>query len=174
MESLRKLAINNFHQAIEISPGQVVEIATLIIQFPRWKGEGLSETSKGSYKIKPLVDVDGEPLFGELAILRWLQKDSWNGIWVDTYHGHFWNGLPDRTSPVQLPHHADVIYDKIVEANGKAGGFFDVFAWRDKEFLFAEYKGKGDTIKPNQSAWISSVLKSGIPLNSLLLVEFEK
>lgn len=176
MKHLKQLAIDSFKQPIKVSSCRMVEILTLTIQFPAWKGKALSENTKKTYSIKPLVEVSGEPLFGELAILRWLQKDDWNGVWVDSFHGKklFWDGLPDRTAPCKLPENPNTLYDKIAGINGKAGGFFDVFAWRGGEFLFVEYKGKGDTLKPNQSSWILSALEAGIHEASLLLVEFDK
>ena len=49
--------------------------------FKQWTGEFKGDT----YGNKPLVDMDGEPMFAELAILRHLQKDGWDGVWVDTF-----------------------------------------------------------------------------------------
>ena len=44
---------------------------------------------------KPLVSVDGDAMFGELAIVRWLEKDGWQAFWVDTYHRQqFWRVMP--------------------------------------------------------------------------------
>ena len=178
MNSLKKLAWNEGEYSLKFPTGHSLTIASWSIRFPKWNGSPLSETTKDTYRVKPLVEVDGEPLFGELAILRLLQKDGWDGVWVDTFHGHgkklFWNGLPDRTSPCKLPEKAEALYDKILETNGKPGGFFDIFAWLGEEFLFVEYKGQGDTIKPNQISWIFSAIKSGVPSTSLKLVEFDK
>jgi hypothetical protein len=123
---------------------------TWTIRFQKWLGKPLDESQKGSYKIKPLVEIDGEPLFGKLAILRLLQKDEWDGVWADTYHDKFWKGLPDRTKPCSLPEKAKEIYDMIVTKHGRHGGFFDVIAWREQKLLFAEYKGEGDKLNQNQ------------------------
>jgi hypothetical protein len=116
--------------------------------------------------------VSGEPLFGELAILRWLQKDGWDGVRVDTFHGEklFWKGLPDRTTPCLLPAKAEKLFDRIVSINGTQAGFFDVFAWRGHEFLFVEYKGEGDSVKQRQCSWVRSAIKAGVTSSSLLFV----
>jgi len=172
METLKQLVTNIGEYSVTSPKSRKITIATWTIRFPKWLGKPLDESQKGSYKIKPLVEIDGEPLFGELAILRLLQKDGWDGVWVDTYHDKFWTGLPDRTVPCSLPAKAQEIYDKIVAKHGKYGGFFDIFAWHGQKLMFAEYKGEGDKLKPNQISWIEAAVSSGIPPTSLLLVEF--
>ena len=172
MKSLKQHVTSIGEYSITSPTSGKISIATWTIRFPKWLGAPLDEPQKGSYKIKPLVEIDREPLFGELAILRLLQKDRWDGVWVDTYHDKFWIGLPDRTAPCPLPEKAQRIYDKIVANHGKYGGFFDVFAWHGQELLFAEYKGEGDKLKPNQISWIDAAVSSGISPNSLLLIEF--
>jgi hypothetical protein len=172
MKSLKRQVISvGAYSAISATSGKI-NIATWTIRFPQWRGQSLDGAQKGSYKIKPLVEIDGEPLFGELAILRLLQKDGWDGVWVDTYHGYFWKGLPDQAVPCSLPATAQDIYDRIVARHGKRGGFFDVFAWRGRKLLFAEYKGEGDKLKPNQVSWIGAAVASGISPSSFLLVEY--
>ncbi|MFA5193237.1 MAG: VRR-NUC domain-containing protein [Verrucomicrobiia bacterium] len=172
MESLKRLALDIGGYEVRLSPQKTIVIATLTIRFQRATKGQFRRSTPETYTVKPLVEVDGEPLFGELAVLRWLQKDGWDGVWVDTYHGDrlFWKGLPDRTAPAILPPKATALYDRIVEVNGRRAGFFDVFAWRGREFLFVEYKGKGDSIKPNQLSWIKSAIKAGVPVSSLVLV----
>lgn len=44
--------------------------------FKRWTGQFTGDT----YGNKPILDVDGEPMFAELAILRLFQKDGWDGV----------------------------------------------------------------------------------------------
>jgi hypothetical protein len=58
------------------------------------------------------------------------------------------------------------------KAVGK-GGIFDVFAWRDGEFIFCESKEKGkDKFQDTQTRWIKSVLELGISRENLLIVEW--
>ena len=175
MKSLKQQRIGLGKYSI-ICQGKMVTIESWTIRFPKWVGTPTKKSLKNTYRVKPLVEVNGEPLFGELAILRLLQRDGWDGVWVDTFHGEklFWNGLPDRTQPSSLPAKAEALYDKIVaRRSGKAGGFFDVFAWRGRKFLFVEYKGEGDKLKKKQLLWIRAAIKSGASPSSLLLVEFK-
>jgi len=173
METLRKFAIHTGTYLGTKKYERGISLPNLIIRFSLWTGEGLSQEVEGSYKNKPLFELYGESVFGELGVLRLLQKDGWDGVWVDTYHGRgrklFWTGLPDRTTPCSLPHEADELYDKIRTIHGKAAGFFDVFAWRDGEFLFVEYKGENDVLRESQVQWLRSAIRAGVDPKFMVL-----
>lgn len=158
--------------------GQIIFIENLKIKFPPANPKYLRDTTLSkTYLSKPLVKFKSESLFGELVILRYLQMDGWDGVWVDTFHGRgvnkvFWSELPPNGSSI-LPKHAESIYDRIVEKNGmKSSGFFDVFAWKDQKYIFIEYKGKGDSPNQNENRWIRSVLKCGIKPEQLFFVSY--
>jgi hypothetical protein len=135
----------------------------------------LDESLSKTYRRKPLVTVNDEILFGELAILRYLQMDGWDGVWVDTFHGRgrkkvLWSNLPPGGFG-KLPVEAENLYDRIVQVNGgKSSGFFDVFAWKDGEFIFIEYKGQGDSSNQNETRWINAALRCGVQPENLFFV----
>jgi hypothetical protein len=114
-------------------------------------------------------------MFGELALLRWLEVDGWQGAWVDTGHGRkLWHDMPTRGTPVTLPPAQQKLHDQIVAANGgRAGGFFDVMAWRGNHTIFVEYKGAAERAPKNEAAWIVAALRAGVSKNDLLLVRNE-
>ncbi|MFC2046305.1 hypothetical protein ACFLTC_02150 [Chloroflexota bacterium] len=93
--------------------------------------------------IKPLVAVGSESLLGDLALVRWLQEDKWDAVWVDAYHDAkrhriFWDGMRHETDPADLPQDPEAwdMSVRIVEENGgRSAGFFDVFAWRGGRLL---------------------------------------
>lgn len=150
-------------------------IQTLRIAFPNASPPRLPEgTLPRTYTAKPLVSVDGDAMFGELAILRWLEKDGWSGVWVDTFHGgKFWNAMPHKAAPVSLPPKALALYGEIKRANGgKASGAFDVMAWRREQFMFVEYKGAGDASNKNEAAWIGAALAAGVSPGQLWFVVY--
>jgi hypothetical protein len=129
-----------------------------------------------SYVSKPLVTFSGAAMFGELAVLRWLEVDEWEGVWLDTVHDRkHWRHMPTRSSPVTLPPPAQALYDRIVEANsGRASGSFDVMAWRGHQIIFVEYAGPGEHAHTkNQLRWIDAALKAGVSVNDLLIVAAE-
>jgi hypothetical protein len=125
-----------------------------------------------TYTSKPLVSVKGDAMFGELAVVRLLEADGWEAVWVDTFHRAFWRGMPHRTPAVALPPAARARYDAIVAANdGRAAGFFDVMAWRGDRFAFLEYKGAGDSMNRNAARWVEAALDVGVPVGELWIVE---
>jgi hypothetical protein len=173
MESLIARAESSQLREVTLPSGSVVKIRALRVAFSRATPDRLPEgTLLHTYTSKPLVSVDGDAMFGELAILRWLEKDGWDGVWVDTFHGgKFWRAMPHKSSPVRLPPDAQALVDRIKAANGgKSSGAFDVMAWRHGTFAFLEYKGEGDKSNRNEARWIEAALASGIEPGQLWFV----
>ena len=174
MDTLLSLSSFESVRHVALPDGTVAHIRTLVVPFP---GADPAKLAAGvlssTYTSKPLVkSVTGADVFGELAILDALRKDGWDGAWVDTFHGKkFWNQMPHVSTPVALPPAAADLYRAIVAANnGKASGFFDVFAWREKEVLFVEYKGPGDGSNKNETTWIAAARRAGVTDAQLLFV----
>jgi hypothetical protein len=173
MHSLRRTATNISTTEYQLPSGAVVKLATWTVNFPPAKPDRLPDDSlKQTYRRKPLVDVAGESLFGELAIVRWLQKDGWSALWVDTIHGRkFWNGMPHKSGPVDPPRPIRAIYDRIAELNGGSfSGCPDVVAWREKRVIWLEYKGPGDRQNVNEVHWIQAALSARIQPADILFV----
>jgi hypothetical protein len=124
-----------------------------------------------TYTSKPLVTFNGAAMFGELAVLRWLEADGWDGVWLDTVHGRkAWRDMPTRSAPVALPPRPQALYDRIVARNGgRASGTFDVMAWRGAQTIFVEYKDPGDRSTRTEGAWVESAIAAGVSPNDLLL-----
>ena len=153
--------------------GERVSLRRLTIRFGRASPDRLPEGAlPATYTVKPLVTFHGAAMFGELAVLRWLEVDGWEGVWLDTFHGRrAWREMPNRAEPVALPAPAQALYDAIVQANGgRAAGTFDVMAWRGAHTIFVEYKGPGDRANRNQPGWIAAAIASGVSPNDLLIV----
>jgi len=185
--SLESLAVRRATAYRTLSSGTSISIPALVVHFPlaqeklprdaKYYGES-GRRLRSSYSSKPLVDLEGETLFGELAIVRLLMQDGWSAVWVDSYHSTrarslFWRDLPTKSAPVDLAREAPAafeLYSELCNTNGGRGGFFDVMAWRQDRFLFVEYKGAGDKANQNELRWIESALKSGIPESALLFV----
>ena len=177
MQKLRSIALSSEFQN-RVTDSGILKIENLKIHFPPATPRYLlDESLSRTYRSKPLVVVNDENLFGELAILRYLQMDGWDGVWIDTFHGRgarkvFWSNLPpDGYGKLSVD--AEILYDKIVEANdGKSSGFFDVFAWKDGRFIFIEYKGEGDSPNQNEIRWINAAIKCGVRPEDLFFVTY--
>jgi hypothetical protein len=162
MHSLQKIATVVSTTEYLLPSGRVVNLPTWMVDFPRATPDRLPENClKRTYTRKPLVDVAGESLFAELAIVRWLQKDGWSALWVDSFHGRrFWNGMPHKSDPIHPPPPIREIYDRIAKLNGSFSGCPDVVAWKDRHVIWLEYKGPGDRQNVNEARWIQAALLS--------------
>jgi hypothetical protein len=149
--------------------GRIVDVPKATPSFSVWRGEPPADR----YGKKPILDFEGRMAFAELAILWTLQESGWNGVWVDTYRRQFrtdyWNA-----APVKIPRGPQALLNRISAARGgKQRGIWDVFCWRDNEYLFAESKWKKhDRLKPAQLDWLDAALSIDLQLPSFLIVEW--
>lgn len=154
--------------------GQVVTLRRIVVRFGKASPEYLPHGAlPDSYVAKPLVTFSGAAMFGELAVVRWLEVDGWHAVWLDTVHGRkVWREMPTRSSPVVLLPAERATYDRIVAANGgRASGTFDVMAWKDGHVVFLEYQGAADRVSKTTSAWIEAALSAGVSQNDLFIVQ---
>ena len=163
-EQLMPETVENLH----LPSGLDVQIPKAAPVFRVWSGEFTGDT----YGNKPLLDVDGVPMFAELAILRLFQKDGWNGVWVDSF------GKKYRTSwgeegVVRLSGDKLQLLKAIHQRAGSASGCFDVFCWKDDSVVFAESKRRAkDEIRQTQLAWLEAAMQTGLDGSAFLIVEW--
>ncbi|MEP7214023.1 MAG: hypothetical protein ABI791_13160 [Acidobacteriota bacterium] len=154
-------------EPLVLSTGKTIPVSKTSPVFQKWSGEELQNTYGG----KAVIDVDGEPCFSELAILRAFQKDGWSGVWVDTFSNCFrtiWEG-----KGVGLPPEKQLILDEIKSAAKSKNGCWDVFCWRADKVVFAEAKLlANDQVRSSQINWLEATLLCGFDESSFLLVEW--
>ena len=69
---------------ITLPAGRMIhDVAGVFMRFPKWTGAPFVDDF--GRKSAAMIELDGEHLFPELAVLRVLEKDGWNGRWVSTY-----------------------------------------------------------------------------------------
>jgi hypothetical protein len=174
VESLFARATSLELREMVLPSGHSVPLRHLTVRFGTASPDRLKEGAlPATYTSKPLVTFGGDAMFGELALLRWLEVDGWQGVWLDTVHGRkSWRDMPTRATPVALPSKAHALYDRIVtQKGGRASGTFDVMAWRGSQTIFVEYLGPGEALGKHASRWIEAALDSGVSANDLLIVE---
>jgi hypothetical protein len=147
--------------------------------FQLWQGDAIGNTFGG----KPLIDTGGVAEFAELAILRTFERGGWNGRWLETYGAKtsapysFTRWEDCRLSeqpqePVDDPG-AQRLLDEIAVLAGGFGGCWDVFAWKDETYVFAEGKhSKKDSIRDTQTRWLEAALACGCDESNFLVVEW--
>jgi len=89
----------NSKEIFQLSCDEIIEISKVKILFEKWIGEPL----KDNYGSKTILNFNGEPVFAELAILRILKNDCWNGVWVDTYKRKYRTEYWKNKNGVELP-----------------------------------------------------------------------
>lgn len=158
---------------VSLPSGAKVQLPLCRVAFPKW-----SEPFSGfTYGGKPLIAHDGEAVFAELAILRFLLKHGWQGRWVETYGGpNFLRVMPDnwklRPKNDPLPPSQDKLLREIWK-HAKSMACFDVMAWNDQFTVFIEAKQRGkDRLTSDQPKFIEAVLNSDPPTPELIVVEW--
>ncbi len=186
VDKLRKLAFEK-RQVIRKTDMGEIHIEGLKIHFPSASLQQIKNSrildvlDDNTYLSKTVVAHDGRILFGELAILRYLEKDQWKGVWVDTFHSHgrkdvLWSGMPPTGVAPALPPKVSEKFQAIKEKNGgKLSGFFDVFAWKGDgdDYMFIEYKGRGDSTNDNELGWINTAVSEGVRPEQLCIVGYD-
>jgi hypothetical protein len=186
LDKLRKLAFER-RQVIRDTDNGEIRIEGLKIHFPpaslsQIKNSRILEILEDvAYLSKPVVAHEGRVMFGELAILRYLEKDQWKGVWVDAFHSHgrtdvLWSGMPPVGVAPALPPRVSEKFQAIKEKNGgKLSGFFDVFAWKGEgdDFVFVEYKGRSDAPNENELDWINAAIAAGVRSEQLCIVGYD-
>lgn len=148
--------------------GKIVKIAKATPIFRLWSGTPVTDT----YNNKAVLDFYGNPQFAELGILRLFERDGWQGVWVDTYRNKFRTCYWPKDSVTLVKDKASIL-NAIYETNGTRSGCFDVFCWKGNDYIFAESKRcNQDRLRDTQKQWIEAAIKCGVPLESLLIVEW--
>lgn len=161
-ELLRPTGVERFF----LPDGSTADIDRALPHFPPWLGSPIED----DYGSKPVLEWRGEPLFAELLILRLLESAGWEGVWVDTFRRRFWRAVAE---PIELPTRQAALLRCIREKARTSGGCFDVFAWQDSQWLFAEAKWAGhDRVRDTQRRWLNAALDQQIPGASFLVIEW--
>jgi len=157
-------------ESFALTDRTVVQIAKATPKFTPWLGPAPGDT----YGKKPLLEIDGQPAFAELVILRLLQGAGWEGVWVDTYRNKFRQGYWDIPPVPFLPSHPQNVLTSILNRRGAGrSGTWDVLCWRGSKVLFVESKRRGkDSIRPEQITFLETALTLDIPASSFLVVEW--
>jgi hypothetical protein len=169
---------------------RIADVAAVCLRFPLWNGSPFVDDF--GKKSAAMIELVGEHLFAELAVLRLLQADGWEGRWVNTYSGKGevwkylseWTDVPrgaQRTRPIQDAE-ARQLLARIADFNRprRYKGCWDVFAWRASQFAFVECKRTApkytDVVSKEQEEWLRSALFLGIPglsIDSFCFVQWD-
>jgi len=163
-------------QRVCLPNGTSVQLPKCAPKFRRWSEPPVSFT----FGNKPILNHEGEAVFAELAILRLLYKQGWEGAWVEAYGGgneciylqRMPTAPPKKLHSVPLPIDKGELLARIRETAGTKS-CFDVFVWKADAILFCEAKNAGkDRLRKPQLRFIQAALDCGVPSSALLIVEW--
>jgi hypothetical protein len=163
---------------VTLPVGTIVnEVPGVFLRFPRWGGDPFVDDF--GKKAAGMVELDGEHLFAELAVLRLLEKEGWSGRWVNTQGGggEIWKYLTEwRDVPRQEQRNRPIedaeprqLLARVAGMNKPAryAGCWDVFAWRESEFAFFTCRRgtpkNAVEVKSGQVEWLRAALYLGDP-----------
>ena len=169
----------------------IADVPGVSLRLPKWEGEPFVDDfgKKGA----AMIELDGEHVLPEIAVLRLLERDGWSGRWVVTQGGKGeiwkyvteWRDVPreeQRNRPIEESEPRQML-QRIASMNRPARykGCWDVFAWRgEEEVAFFQCKrstGKGpEEVKLPQVNWLRSALYLGdrrLKLGSFCFVQWD-
>ena len=171
-------------------PGRVVaDVAGVFLRLPRWQGAPFVDDL--GKKAAAMVELDGEHLMPELAVLRLLERDGGSGRWVNTtgaggevwkYLTH-WEDVPrseQRNRVLEEEEPRQVLAGVARRAAKRYAGCWDVYAWRDGHFAFLQTKRGAPNAKSEVGAaqvdWLHTALLFGdarITVDSFAVVHWD-
>jgi hypothetical protein len=168
---------------------RVDSVPGVLAHFPKWEGPPFADDL--GKKTAAMVELDGEHLFPELAILRLLERDGWEGRWVTTHgtSGEVWKYLTEwrdvprgeQTSRPIRDDSARALIAAIADRTGnRFAGCWDVFAWRGGQYVFLEAQRRSakaaGRVPASQEAWVRAALslpRTPLTSESFGLVQWE-
>lgn len=162
--------------------GRTIDIPMCTVLFRKWTGVPIKDTFGGKY----VLEINGRPMFAELAILVEFLNDGWETRWVETY------AIPAGKEPKCMVEWKEDTYKNqthqpfgnpqiiatmalIAKANrGVYAGCWDVVAFKDEKIIFSEAKrAKKDRIRDTQKDWLASGLACGLRPDNFLMVQWD-
>jgi hypothetical protein len=158
LEKHGRVSISRYHVEFNANPGK--------------SGIGLDR----GYSMMPLVMVDKQAMFAELAVLGLFTKEGWDGVWADAFHRKYFNRMPNQSKGASLATYINQTLARIAGNNGQSrSGCWDLILWLDRTLLFVQLKSAAarEEIKGARIGWLDAALKSGFSLSQFMVVEWD-
>ncbi len=158
-----------------------IAIPKCIIAFEKWSGSPIKNTFGG----KPVVCVNNQPMFAELAIMTYFISEGWDSRWIETYGKsnkepiYLSNWKDDKYknqehTPIRNERILKLLNGIAIHNDNSFSGCWDVLAWHNENIIFAESKRtKKDKIRQTQVNWLNAGLKSGLNSNNFLVIQWD-
>jgi hypothetical protein len=130
-----------------------------------------------AYSARPLVLVDKQATFPEIALLGLFRRNGWQGAWVDQHHHKYFDKMPNQSKGISLSTYVNQVIARIVESNDRnRNGCWDLILWTERAVLFvavvaAEAAGG---VGEARTRWLAAALRSGLSASQFIVVEWER
>ncbi len=158
MEKRGRVSIPRYHVEFNANPGK--------------SGIGLDR----GYSMKPLVMVDKQAMFAEIAVLSLFARQGWDGVWADSFHRKYFNRMPNQSKGASLATYINQVLTRIAENNGQSrAGCWDVILWVDRTLRFVQLTSADaqEEITGARIAWLDAALKTGFSPSQFMVVEWD-
>jgi hypothetical protein len=130
-----------------------------------------------AYSARPLVLVDKQATFPELALLALFKGAGWLGVWVDGQHRKYFDRMPNQSKGISLDTYVNQSLARIAENNGKSkAGCWDLVLWADRSLVFVSVLAAGGVpgISEARIQWLAAAIRSGFSPQQFICVEWDK
>ncbi len=159
---------------IRLETGRTVSLHRYRVDFNACNERLLIALDKG-YSSRPLVLVDKQPAFPDIAVLGLFLKSGWQGAWVDLPHRKFFDKMPNISKGISLSTHANQVLTRVAEANGATrSGIWDLVLWREKTVVFIRVvDAAADPARDEARArWLAAGLHAGLLPSQFVIVQW--
>ncbi len=158
---------------VELDKRGTVPLARYRVEFnanPGKSGVGLDRT----YAVKPLVMMDKQAMFAEIALLGMFMRVGWAGVWVDVAHRKFFDKMPNQSKGASLEPYLNQALARIASNNAQGrSGCWDLILWANRTVVFVQLTGAHEEIRRPHIAWLGAAMKSGFTPAQFMVVEWD-
>jgi len=129
------------------------------------------------YSAKPLVLVDKQTTFPELALLGLFRGSGWQGAWVDGQHRKYFDRMPNQSKGISLDTFVNQSLTRIAENNATGRvGCWDLLIWAERALVFVGViaSGSAATIGEARVQWLSAAIRSGFSAQQFVIVSWDR
>lgn len=159
---------------------QTISFNKLIFKLEKWTGISL----KNTFGNKPQINYKNNSLFAEVAILKILQDNNFNAVWIETYamknkKPYYFNDwidgkLTEQKSIILQDEKIVSILDSISIINETYAGCWDILCWKNEKIYFIDCKRKKkDFLRKTQIKWYQSALEFGLINDNFIIFEWD-
>jgi hypothetical protein len=153
-------------------------------------GEPIQFAPDRFWSAKPLVQVEKQALFAEVALLSLFRKSGWEGVWADGSHRKYFDKMPNQSKGVSLTTYVNKMLTRIAEANGQSRtGCWDVILWSHRTLLFVAVAGTQTrecrpsapsglerpraAVSEARARWLDAALRTGLSAGQFVVVQWD-